>query len=882
MNMTNILSKIGTAYLVILLATACISVEIRGNDRAKAPTPSAPAASSSGEWIQTTSADFQSGSLVGVKVIDLEDGAIEATSPQQGTYTSAVKKADFTFNAVGARATATVPEGTGLEVEIRVSGNGKDWSRWVPVHAETPDKESKDDATSQIVSLGSSKYLQYRLIFSPQGPRSPTIEDMTITYVNSAPGPDLKQAKNATLPKAAGQPSIISREGWGANERYRFDQKGQELWPAEFKKPEKIIVHHTLTQNDDPNPVAMVRAVYYYHAVTLAWGDIGYNYLIDAQGNIYEGRRGDGVVAGHSYGHNQGSIGIAVLGNYLEGQVSDAARGSLVDLITWLSEKYGIDPLGKSYFVDRELPNVSGHKDANPTSCPGTNLYAIIPELRKATYARLPAPNLVLESPAEGKLVSQVVPLKAVAGSDKWPVTRVDFLLDGQTLGSLTKPEWVWQWDSSKTGDGSHEVKVVAHNALGKTATIARKVVVWRPAISWYFAEGSTVPPFQTWLQFLNPTTRPAKVVATFWNEASKEQVRELSVPPKSRTNLLLNDLVPGQSFSTRVEADQFVYAERATFFGYEGHSSTGARKPSKQWYFAEGATGSGYSTWLLLMNPNGTATKATITFYKMGQGTSTKEVSIEPTSRLNVQVDREVPSASVGFKIESDLPIVADRSVYFDGGKGGHSSIGAIAPSPTWYFAEGAGDTGFRTWILLLNPNPDPADVKITFMNERGDNKVWQTTVPPNTRANVTASDVTGPGGFGAKLEASRPIVAERSMYFTDMHAGHSSMGIPNLSNQWYLPEGATTSGRFDWILVLNPNPEPANITVTYVTDKGDAKSESLKMGPASRANILVNKAMPNATVSAIVQSDRPVAVERSTYFNDNRGMTNSTGLIP
>ena len=123
------------------------------------------------------------------------------------------------------------------------------------------------------------------------------------------------------------QPPIVLRAGWGADERLRFDSSGKETWPPAFYPVQKLIVHHTATQNDDPDPAATIRSIYYYHAVTQGWGDIGYNFLIDESGRIYEGRhtidyplgaspteedsRGYGVTAAHAYGYNSGTIGIA-------------------------------------------------------------------------------------------------------------------------------------------------------------------------------------------------------------------------------------------------------------------------------------------------------------------------------------------------------------------------------------------------------------------------------------------------------------------------------------------------------------------------------------------------------------------------------------------
>ena len=85
-------------------------------------------------------------------------------------------------------------------------------------------------------------------------------------------------------------PAILPRSGWGSDESLRFDATGREVWPPTFWPVQKLIVHHTATQNGDPNPPSTIRAIYYYHSVTQGWGDIGYNFLIDEAGHIYKGR----------------------------------------------------------------------------------------------------------------------------------------------------------------------------------------------------------------------------------------------------------------------------------------------------------------------------------------------------------------------------------------------------------------------------------------------------------------------------------------------------------------------------------------------------------------------------------------------------------------
>src|SRR5215207_879627 len=195
------------------------------------------------------------------------------------------------------------------------------------------------------------------------------------------------------------QPHVISRAEWGADESLM-------TWAPEFQVTQKLIVHHTATPNDDPDPAATIRSIYRYHAVTQGWGDIGYNFLVDEAGNIYEGRysraypagtspTGDdesarGVTAAHAYGFNSGTVGVALLGTLTSRDPVPAARAALERFLAWEAERNGIDPLGSSLYVnpvsgtEKVFANIAGHRDVNSTECPGDRLYAVLPSIRSA------------------------------------------------------------------------------------------------------------------------------------------------------------------------------------------------------------------------------------------------------------------------------------------------------------------------------------------------------------------------------------------------------------------------------------------------------------------------------------------------------------------
>ena len=162
-------------------------------------------------------------------------------------------------------------------------------------------------------------------------------------------------------------------------------KEGRALaWP--IKKSDyvsAIVVHHTHSEYEDS--YEGMRDIYKYHALNKSWGDIGYNYIIGYDGEIFEGRQGgDYVVAAHSVWNNISTVGIAIMGNYESKEINELQYRSLEKLIQHLALKYGID-LGKEYYYNMEcvsddcaafplqtekLSTLVGHRDTGHTECP--------------------------------------------------------------------------------------------------------------------------------------------------------------------------------------------------------------------------------------------------------------------------------------------------------------------------------------------------------------------------------------------------------------------------------------------------------------------------------------------------------------------------------
>ena len=353
--------------------------------------------------------------------------------PSPGQYLSRVYDSGYTFSALGTYWDVNSADPTKLGVEIRTSTNNADWTAWQSVVA-TPNEAKYDTAATRAhgaLLLRGGRYMQFRVTI----PAGMSLARFGLSPIAPADGP--VQNDRPPLDEKAysltSAPYIISRAAWGADESLRF-KNGVEVWPVERRTPLVMIVHHSETENVyNANPATDVRSIYYYHAVTKGWGDIGYNYLVDWKGNIYEGRYGgDGVVGGHAYQYNYGSIGICLIGSFKTVQPSQAQLASLIHLLAWKADTKSINPLAKRYFVDRaNVACISGHRDVIDTTCPGDAAYGDLTSIRQQVAGGLTAPT---QAPAN-VLQSVVFSPRTVAGGQ---VLRVDMTVKN-TTGAVLK-----------------------------------------------------------------------------------------------------------------------------------------------------------------------------------------------------------------------------------------------------------------------------------------------------------------------------------------------------------------------------------------------------------------------------------------------------------
>ncbi|MBI2939481.1 MAG: hypothetical protein HYY04_03505 [Chloroflexi bacterium] len=406
------------------------------------------------------------------------------------------------------------------------------------------------------------------------------------------------------------------------------------------------------------------------------------------------------------------------------------------------------------------------------------------------------------------------------------------------------------------------------------------------PVVSWFFAEGSTQPPFDTWFLIQNPTAAAATVRFTFQFPGGGTQTRDFVVGPTSRFSLFANQVIPNVPFSTRIDANQQVFAERAMFVSFDGHAVTGIPGPNRTWLFAEGSTQNPFHTWLLLQNPNNQPATATITYLRVAAAPQVQILSLPPNSRTSIFVNQVLPNEAFSSRIDSDLPIIAERAMFRFPGNAATGVSGVNGPSPAWFFAEGnttQSPTAFDSWLLLQNPNPVSVVATITLFQENGNTVTLAPVLPPTSRQSVFLNQVLLNASFGIRVEATAPIIAERSMFFgVEPRGAHATQGASELKSEWNLAEGSTQAPFTEVIAILNPHAAVMNVHVDFELPGGQVIGRDFTIGPTRKLSITVDQIIPDSPVSARVTTSLPSAVERTLFLNKlgSLGGTNTIGI--
>ena len=343
--------------------------------------------------------------------------------------------------------------GTGT-VSYRARSTSGLWSGWRVADADSgPDLQSrerqhgwKDGAADWT---GASTLVQFRT----QG----SVSRLRAFYLWSR----VMRRATRTL-SLAGSPAIVPRTDWQA------DEKIVRVKPLYAPSLKLAVVHHTAGTNDytPAQAAAIVRGIEVYHVQGNGWNDIGYNFLIDRYGTVYEGRGGGitrNVIGAHALGFNTGTVGISLIGNFDNATPPPAMQAALVRLLAWRLDVAHIDPQSTVAYTSGgngkfragkvvTLHAISGHRDTGPTDCPGKYEYALLPQvIRSVAATGLPK----LYSPVvSGALGGDIRFQARLSGARPWTIAISDAAGKVVTRHAGNAQLIDWTWSSASAGKG--------------------------------------------------------------------------------------------------------------------------------------------------------------------------------------------------------------------------------------------------------------------------------------------------------------------------------------------------------------------------------------------------------------------------------------------
>jgi N-acetylmuramoyl-L-alanine amidase/FlgD Ig-like domain len=429
-------------------------------------------------------------------------------------------------------------------VQFSVRSTSGTWGPWLDAAAEEedqPDAGSREAAPTRGWRVGNPTW-----VGAANGIRYHTtgsVRDLRASFVRS---PELRIPLRAV--SSAGAPPIVSRSAWGADESIR--KAAPQYAPAiRFAS-----VHHTAGPNSysPAQAAAILRAIEVYHVKSNGWNDIGYNFLVDRYGTVYEGRYGGidrNVIGAYARGFNTGSIGVAVIGTFSSAAIPAAAETSLEKLLAWRLDLAHVDPVSTLTFVSGGseryragvpvvLRAVSGHRDTGLTTCPGDLLFVRLDTIAAKTQA-IGLPKLY-EPKVTGGLGGPVRFQARVSSALAWKVSVTDALGQQLALGTGRGPTVDYTWDASLVTTPGATWRIEVAGATPVSGTFGKAVVVTGPlAITGLTADPATISPNgdgQADSATVTYSTNATATVTVTLHDAAGVQLATLGTPGKLAT----------------------------------------------------------------------------------------------------------------------------------------------------------------------------------------------------------------------------------------------------------------------------------------------------------------------------------------------------------
>lgn len=405
-------SRYLSLLLFTILATACSqasSAAITEPQSTGTAQPSAPVV----EDIVISPGDFLNDSASGMAL--LPEGIMPNANAAEGSYVSQPTNVPIKFNAVVPQWKIDKPGSAQFSLELRTGSDPATMGEWMQIQPSMDWTRPEDeDIVGDMLVVPAQDithdYFQYKLMLSRDADLGgPLLRELKFTFIDSTAGlsveemivhqKEIDQAGSQDQTLAAQEtdtyprPFVISRQVWCTNPACNYTDD------LSYHPVTHLLLHHTVSSTgEDGDPAAVVRAIWAFHAITRDWGDIGYNYLVDTKGVIYEGHLGgDDVVGIHAAGANTGSMALAMLGTYTQLEPPQPMLESAADLFAWKADQNDINVFDASDAlpnIEWGLPHLMGHRDVyGTTECPGGVAHALIPTLREKIAARIGLEN---------------------------------------------------------------------------------------------------------------------------------------------------------------------------------------------------------------------------------------------------------------------------------------------------------------------------------------------------------------------------------------------------------------------------------------------------------------------------------------------------------
>lgn len=407
----------------------------------------------------------------------------------------------------------------------------------------------------------------------------------------------------------------------------------------------------------------------------------------------------------------------------------------------------------------------------------------------------------------------------------------------------------------------------------------------------YYFAEGKQSSEASEFILLGNFRDETAEGEIRVVYPDGREVISSIAIPP-GRTTLNMQERItePGE-ISVILKSTLPIMAERALYFTWgdiEGGTVTqAAEEPLKNWYFAEGTTRNGFSEWICVMNPFAEGAVLDLEYMIEGEGSYNSAVWIPAKSRRSFNIENTIGKGKdVSIKTRSSVPVIAERTMYFDYDlqgetvSGGEMVSGAPEPSKNWCFAEGYTGSGFDTWLCIVNPGDSDALLNVRyFLNQSS--LMRRHIVPAKSRLTINVKDDVGTAGdVAACVSSNEPIVVERASYFRYLspksgfvaRGGSIVMGNTPVE-EWWFAEGCTREGYDTWITLANPSEAAVNAQILYIVEDGQEIVRNYLIEPNRRITVCaVDDIGKDRSFSFKIESQQPILAERALYFNDGR----------